>query len=125
MVDPADFRRAVRRGRRGASKHLVVHYATDQSGREPLVGFVAPKRELSRAVDRNLVRRRLRHLMCSRLRQLPAGAVLVVRIRRSARQASFSQLADSLGKALHRAGFIGERSGVVASSSSESGRCNG
>lgn len=106
MVDSADFRRAIRGGCRGATRHLVVHYATDQSGNAPLVGFVAAKRQLPLAVDRKLVQRRLRHLMRAQVGQMRPGALAVIRILGEARTASYAQLSSSLNRALVRAGAL-------------------
>lgn len=83
-----------------------MHYATDQSGNAPLVGFVAAKRQLPLAVDRKLVQRRLRHLMRAQVGQMRPGALAVIRILGEARTASYAQLSASLNRALVRAGAL-------------------
>jgi ribonuclease P protein component len=54
------------------------------------------------AVVRNLVKRRLRHLMRERLTQLPAGSLVVVRALPGAGDADHAQLARDLDAALSR-----------------------
>jgi ribonuclease P protein component len=66
------------------------------------VGFVVP-RTVGPAVTRNLVRRRLRHLLRERLDQLPAGTRCVVRVLPPAGAASYPALAAALDRALDRA----------------------
>jgi ribonuclease P protein component len=106
----ADFRQAVRRGRRAAGALVVVHLvstnvdkATSRSddpegGR---VGFVVSG-AVGRAVTRNRVRRRLRHLMRERLDLLPASSLLVVRAQPAAADAGYRDLAEDLDRCLQR-----------------------
>jgi ribonuclease P protein component len=95
-----DFTTAVRMGRRAGRGSLVVHLRLDDSEPAPArAGFVVPK-AVGGAVVRNLVRRRLRHLVRERLIDLPAGAVLVVRALPDAGGASYPQLAKDLDEAL-------------------------
>ena len=51
-------------------------------------------------MTRNLVRRRLRHLVRARLDRLPAGSRLVVRAMPAAATASAATLGDQLDRAL-------------------------
>ncbi|MGH3493982.1 MAG: ribonuclease P protein component [Sciscionella sp.] len=106
----SDFRQVARRGRRVAAPHLVVH-ALDvpvgvadhngQGGAGPTrVGFVVSK-AVGAAVQRNLVRRRLRHAVAARLTGLP-GVALVVRAKPAAATASFATLAGELDDCLRR-----------------------
>jgi ribonuclease P protein component len=55
------------------------------------------------AVVRNLVKRRLRHLMRARIRALPAGAMLVVRALPAAAGRTYTELGADLDGALARA----------------------
>jgi ribonuclease P protein component len=104
----ADFATAVRRGRRGRSRLLLVHLAVTSSAApsgEPAparAGFVVSK-AVGGAVVRNRVLRRLRHLTASRLPLLPAGSLLVVRALPEAATASSAQLAVALDRALRAA----------------------
>ena len=59
-------------------------------------------RAVGPAVVRNRVRRRLRHLVASRLADLPAGSRIVVRALPPAATSSFSELGADLDAALAR-----------------------
>ncbi len=72
------------------------------AGGPPRVGFVVP-RAVGPAVTRNLVRRRLRHLVRERLALLPAGTRLVVRVLPPAAGATYAMLGGALDRALERA----------------------
>jgi ribonuclease P protein component len=108
LTSPADFRTALRRGRRAGTRSLVVHLATSVDDPGPgaspgpaRVGFVV-SRAVGGATTRNLVKRRLRHLCRAELDRLPAGALLVVRALPAAAQASYDELAADLQHALDR-----------------------
>ncbi|MFE9422434.1 ribonuclease P protein component [Kitasatospora sp. NPDC006697] len=114
-----DFATAVKRGRRAGRPLLVVHLRTaDHSAGQvdgysdshphateglPSVraGFVVSK-AVGPAVVRNLVKRRLRHLVRERLAALPAGSLIVVRALPPAGSASYPDLAHDLDAALKR-----------------------
>ncbi len=114
-----DFATAVKRGRRAGRPLLVVHLAredapggqTDRtSDTHPHVaegtpsaraGFVVSK-AVGPAVTRNLVKRRLRHLVRDRLSRLPAGSLIVVRALPPAASASYQELERDLDAALKR-----------------------
>lgn len=107
MVAPADFRQALRRGRHGGTKHLVVHYATDQTGpTAPLVGFAVPKRELAHATDRHRVQRQLRHLVADYVDALPASARLVISVKATALGCTSECLRRSLVTGLRKVGAL-------------------
>jgi len=107
-----DFATGVRRGRRAARGSVVVHLARvgDNDAPPPVsrpkVGFVVG-RTVGGSVVRHRVQRRLRHLMRSRLANLPAGSLVVVRALPSAAGASSAALGDDLDGALRR--LIGAR----------------
>ncbi|MFG3282794.1 ribonuclease P protein component [Streptomyces sp. NPDC048111] len=104
-----DFATAVRRGRRAGRPLLVVHlrsgttdpHAPGESAPPTRAGFVVSK-AVGVAVVRNLVKRRLRHLVRERLSQLPAGSLVVVRALPGAGDADHAQLARDLDAALAR-----------------------
>jgi ribonuclease P protein component len=104
----ADFTATLRASRATrADGMLVLHAAlTAADGTVPdvpaRVGFVVP-RAVGPAVTRNLVRRRLRHLLRDRLDRLPAGSRCVVRVLPPAAAASYPALAAALDRALDRA----------------------
>ncbi|QWW19574.1 ribonuclease P protein component [Schaalia sp. 19OD2882] len=103
MVDPADFRSAIRSGSRAGNAVVVVHCRTDEEPQEPLVGFVVAKRDVPKATARNRVRRQLRHLMASRIPSLPVGARVVVRVNAGAVGRHSADLGSALDNALGRA----------------------
>jgi ribonuclease P protein component len=98
----ADFTTAIQRGRRGATRDLVVHVATQEPAEHALVGFVV-SRGVGGAVVRNRVKRRMRALMADRLDGLPPGARVVVRALPPAAEADVAALARDLDRALRRA----------------------
>jgi ribonuclease P protein component len=98
-----EFAAAVRGGRRAGRGVIVVHLVVPEPGtvpaRSPRAGFVVSK-AVGGAVDRNRVKRRLRHLVRGRLADLPAGTDLVVRTQPGAADRSSGQLAEDLDAAL-------------------------
>ncbi|MFC0864452.1 ribonuclease P protein component [Sphaerimonospora cavernae] len=96
-----EFADAIRRGRRAGRPMLVAHLKTDEADVPPLVGFVVSK-AVGGAVVRNRVRRRLRHLMRTRLTAIPRGSLLVVRANPPAASARSEHLAAELDVVLDR-----------------------
>jgi ribonuclease P protein component len=100
----ADFASTLRQSRAArAAGLLVVHVEVPDvavpSGAPARVGFVV-SRAVGPAVTRNLVTRRLRHLVRGRLDQLPAGSRVVVRALPRSATATYAQLGAALGQAL-------------------------
>jgi ribonuclease P protein component len=106
----ADFAATIRTGRRAGAGTLVVHALA--TGREnlPRAGIVVSGK-VGNSVVRHRVTRRLRPLVRERLRNLPAGAHLVVRALPSAATAGTGELAADLSLALRRAGLRPTRPG--------------
>jgi len=103
----SDFAATIRGGRRAARGALVVHLDRQppaQAERQalPRAGFVV-SRAVGGAVERNRVKRRLRHLVRARIDALPPGAMLVVRALPAAAGRSYADLGDDLDGALDRA----------------------
>ncbi|WP_129841453.1 ribonuclease P protein component [Streptomyces sp. RFCAC02] len=103
-----DFATAMRRGRRAGRPHLVVHlsggdnpHPAEETLPPPRAGFVVSK-AVGNAVVRNLVQRRLRHLLRDRLTRLPAGSLVVVRALPGAGDLAHERLARELDAALER-----------------------
>lgn len=100
-----DFTAAVRGGRRAGHGALVVHLSIpDPDTPNPVransrAGFVVSK-AVGGAVVRNLVQRRLRHLMRTHLDRLPAGTNVVVRALPGAATRSYAALDTDLSAAL-------------------------
>ncbi|MDO4259936.1 MAG: ribonuclease P protein component [Actinomycetaceae bacterium] len=103
MVDPADFRSAIRSGSRAGNAVVVVHCRTDEERKTSLVGFVVAKKQIPRATRRNRVRRQLRHLMAEQLASLPSGAAVVIRASSAAYGCTSAELRHHLEDALRRA----------------------
>jgi ribonuclease P protein component len=110
MKRPADFRRAVREGRRAGrpalTGHLFVPSAAAEDGavrpeESAKVGFIV-SRAVGSAVVRNRVKRRLRDLIRLNLGSLPAGSLLVVRANPAAAAARQADLAADLDLVLAR-----------------------
>ncbi|WP_154546558.1 ribonuclease P protein component [Scrofimicrobium canadense] len=107
MVDGQDFGRSMRCGVKCGNGLLTIAIAVPDEGAaisvSPLVGFTISKREIPLAVDRNRVKRRLRHLMRERLDRLPSGSKVVVLARSRASSASYTCLAKAVDELLGRA----------------------
>ncbi|WP_344768736.1 ribonuclease P protein component [Aeromicrobium panaciterrae] len=97
-----DFRHTIRRGAKGVQPTLVTHVVPGAGG-QTSVGFVVSK-AVGSAVDRNRVKRQLRHLMRERLDRLPEGSRVVVRALPAATDAGSATLAEHLDAALARGG---------------------
>lgn len=86
----------------------MVHIATGHvEGGHPLVGVVVGK-AVGKAVRRNQVKRRLRHLARERLSLLPTDGLVVVRALPMAGTATYDALGRDLDVALSRLGCPGQ-----------------
>jgi ribonuclease P protein component len=100
---PSDFALAVRRGQRAGRPLLVVHvFSPSDDSASPAQAGLVVSRAVGGAVIRNRVKRRLRHLLATRMDALPRGARLVVRAQPGASTASSTALAADLDAALQR-----------------------
>jgi ribonuclease P protein component len=106
MRESEDFTVAVRRGASAGTPSLVAHVYPDASrDAAPVVGFVV-SRAVGVAVERNRVKRRLRHLMRAHVAHLPVGSRTVIRALPAAATLSSGVLAADLLSALQRAGAL-------------------
>jgi ribonuclease P protein component len=99
-----DFRDAVRAGARAGAGTLVLHLLLtepDEAEHAAQIGFIVNK-SVGPAVVRNRVRRRLRHHARAIARELPEGALLVVRALPAAAAASGEVLQADLESCLAR-----------------------
>ena len=111
LTSPVDFQTVMRHGRRAGRRSLVVHLAAAGDDRPPRAGFVVSK-AIGGAVERNRVKRRLRHLCGEELDALPAGSMLVVRALPAATGATYAELRADLHSGLERASTALLRSGA-------------
>jgi ribonuclease P protein component len=95
----ADFRHALRRGRRASARTLLVHAAPGDTGVR--VGF-AVNRTVGNAVVRNRVRRRLREAVRTQLGSLADNGSwdIVIRANPAAAEATFDELRGDLAGCL-------------------------
>jgi ribonuclease P protein component len=110
MRSGEDFRVTVRHGAKAVRPTLVSHVVLPagadpgpEGDRVTSVGFVV-SRGVGSSVERNQVKRRLRHLMRPRLAAAPAGSRIVIRALPAARGATSATLAADLDEALARVG---------------------
>jgi ribonuclease P protein component len=96
-----DFSATVRDGARIGAPALVIHVRTGASEHPARAGFIVG-RAVGPAVRRNRVRRRLRHLIASRLAEFPAGTEVIVRATPAAASATGRELAATLNRLLDR-----------------------
>jgi ribonuclease P protein component len=89
----------VRRGVRSGRRLLVVHLGAGDDARPPAAAFTVSK-AVGPAVTRNRVKRRLRHVVASRLADLSPGSRLVVRALPPAAAATSDELAADVDAAL-------------------------
>jgi ribonuclease P protein component len=99
------FRRTVKSGRRAGGPALVLHlHVNDSSADEPpRVGFVVSK-AVGSSVIRNLVKRRLRHVVKDFLAALPPSSELVVRAQPASATMTSAELRVALARCLQRVG---------------------
>jgi ribonuclease P protein component len=121
-----DHERATRLGVRGGTARVVVHLLADtaERGTPSRVGIVV-SRAVGTAVNRNAVRRRLRHLMRARLDRVPQGSLVVLRAQPGAAAVPTAVLAEDLDRALDRAlgrALSADRRGSTTAARRESGR---
>jgi ribonuclease P protein component len=99
VVLPADFRAAVRRGRRSATPSAVYYrLATDPA--DPLRVGVIVSKAVGNAVNRNLVRRRLKALGRTRVDAGQCGEDVVIRVLPGEPQQSWDSLSADMAAVL-------------------------
>jgi ribonuclease P protein component len=97
----ADFKSAVRKGRRSFSPHAVVYIAARDSVEPTRFGFIVGK-NVGGAVQRNLVRRRLRSIGHDLLASGPTGRDVVVRALPGAHQVPWDTLHSEITDMVNR-----------------------
>lgn len=99
MVRPEDFRTVVRRGRR-SSTPLAVYYRLERDAADPLrFGFIV-SRAVGGAVERNLIRRRMRAVGRQFVDAGARGTDVVVRALPGSAQQDWASLSADMHDAL-------------------------
>jgi len=93
-----DFDRTYRRGKSAATPLLAMYFARRSPG-PARVGF-SVSRKVGKAVQRNRVKRQLRHIALSRLDQFRPGHDYVFVVRRAAMEADYAFLERQMDKLL-------------------------
>jgi ribonuclease P protein component len=101
-----EIRDVARYGARISDKYFVVHLLVsspgDTSVSKPKATVVVPS-AVGKAVDRNRVRRRVRHLLTPMIQLLPDGSSVIIRILSGAPPVANTELQGRLRRALARA----------------------
>lgn len=97
----ADFRRVVRGGKRVGGALCTTHAFLHVSARPAAFGYIVT-RAYGNAVQRNLVRRRLKSIVDAELREGFSGADIVFRVSPKAASATFSELEREITRSLKR-----------------------
>ena len=75
------------------------------TGDEPArIGFVVAKRFVKHATGRNLIKRRLRHLVRGRIQEFPVGSISVFYAKAGIAEVDYSQLENQVGVVLQKMG---------------------
>lgn len=99
VVRPEDFRTVVRRGRRSSSS-LAVYYRLERTPTEPVrFGFIV-SRGVGGAVERNLIRRRMRAVCRQLIDSGAVGSDVVVRALPGSAQSCWASLSADMHDAL-------------------------
>jgi ribonuclease P protein component len=103
VTRPADFRAAVRRGRRIGTSGAVLHVLDRRVAEPTRFGFIVGK-SVGGAVVRNTVKRRLRAVTHELLPGLAAGRDVVIRALPGCDQVSWATLHSEIADGLARGG---------------------
>lgn len=102
LSSAADFKAAVKTGRKQSTEHLVIYLKRVETSVPARFGFLVSKL-VGNAVKRNLVKRRLREISRGHLQAFPS-ALVVIRALPGSAEISFSELAAEVSVALGRLG---------------------
>lgn len=90
------------------SGHGIVIYTTTSKTKDIKVGFAVSKK-IGHAVQRNLVRRRLREIVYNEIPKLKQNYNLIVVARENILEFSFKELQDEFCKLILKAGLLNEK----------------
>lgn len=108
ILKSADFRATIKGGRRVNSAHLVLYLKRVQGQPSARFGFVVSK-AIGGAVQRNLVKRRLRELSRAHLALAVAGSDYVVRALPGIEDLDWNRLSSEFNEAAHQAAKLANR----------------
>lgn len=97
----AEYKTAVRRGRRCAGTHTVTYVNRAETDGPARFGFIV-SRQVGGAVVRNTIRRRLKAVCFESLDSVAPGSDVVIRALPSAASATFADLRDDVARCLAR-----------------------
>ena len=106
VLSAADFKSAVRRGKRVYTPHAVVYLSARDESESTRFGFIVGK-NVGGAVQRNLVRRRLRSIGRDLLAQNATGRDVVVRALPGVDQLGWDTLHTEISEVVN--GSVGRR----------------
>ncbi|WP_141930403.1 ribonuclease P protein component [Microbacterium sp. SLBN-146] len=95
----ADYKAAVRRGRRCAGSHTVTYVTSSVEDRPTRFGFIV-SRQVGGAVVRNTVRRRLKAVCAESLNDVRPGVDIVIRALPGAGSVDFAELRAEVTRCL-------------------------
>ncbi|MEO6310437.1 MAG: ribonuclease P protein component [Leifsonia sp.] len=101
ITSGSDYKAVVRRGSRVVSPHLVTYLRTNSDDAPPRFGFIVAK-NVGNAVNRNLIRRRLKAASYELLSSVRPGTDVVIRALPSVNAATWFSLRAELSGALHK-----------------------
>lgn len=99
MVKPSDFRAIVRRGRRASSASALIYRIERESADPARFGFIVAK-TVGNAVERNLVRRRMRAVCRAIVDAGGSGSDVVVRALPGSAQQDWTSLSAEMHEIL-------------------------
>ena len=98
LLRHADFERVYKQGRRHFATHMTVFYLRRAEGQGLRVGFTVG-RVLGGAVERNLMKRRLREAVRQHRRSISVAADVVINPKKSLLRAEFAELLQEVDRA--------------------------
>lgn len=110
LVEPYDFRRVGRLGRRYQSPFFSLTVAPQKQTAPPRFGFVVSTRIDKRAAVRNRIKRLLREAVHARLDSIPNGFDLVFATRPNIKGKSYEEVCSAVNQVLSKISFA--RSGL-------------
>lgn len=101
VVSADDYRATVRSGRKSGSRFVTVYVRSPGSSSQSRFGFIVSK-SIGNAVQRNLMRRRLKSVCAGILGTVPSGVDFVIRLLPGAAQAPWANLEQEITGTLAR-----------------------